>query len=88
MKFVSDIVNTYKLTFAGLLAVYLMEFDFEGKHYSYHGRKLENAVMRLIPTLPRKASPAELAVLAAARRDWKKLRTNLRGNKNASISRP
>jgi hypothetical protein len=28
----------YKLTFKGFLAVRLMEFDYNGRHFSYHGK--------------------------------------------------
>jgi hypothetical protein len=72
---------SYTLTFAGLLAVKLMEFDYAGTHYSYHDRKLENAVKRL--TAPGgpvplksggKAATAELVVWGEAVNEWKSLR--------------
>lgn len=69
--------TTYRLTFEGFLAVRLMEFDYGGRHYSYHGRKLEATVKRLTtPSGPRpgrdkKASTAELVVWGQAVHDWK-----------------
>lgn len=64
--------QTYQLTFNGFLAVYLMEFDYCGKHYSYHGRKLENAVRRLTAKGgPVKASTPELVQWGQASHDWK-----------------
>lgn len=57
----------------------IMEFDYNGKHYSYHGRKLENAVARL--TAPGGPQPrgtsaqrtAELVVWGNACHDWKRV---------------
>ena|SRR5690242_12923249 len=64
--------QTYKLNFHGFLAVRLMEFDYQGKHYSYHGRKLENAIKRLCAESgPKKASTPELVVWGQAAHDWK-----------------
>lgn len=52
--------------------VRIMEFDYAGKHYSYHGKKLENALNRLtVEGGPRKASTAELVVWGQASYDWK-----------------
>jgi hypothetical protein len=66
--------QTYHLTFKGFLSVRLMDFDYNGKHFSYHGRKLENAVNRLIaPGGPRKATTAELVEWGKAVHDWRKL---------------
>jgi hypothetical protein len=71
----------YALTFKGLLAVKLMEFDYAGTHFSYHGRKLENAVQRLAATggpIPRKeggkAATAELVIWGQAANEWKEMR--------------
>lgn len=66
----SDSGPSYQLTFAGFLVVRLMEFDYNGKHYSYHGRKLENAVKRLTYTEMRGATAAELTVWGQAKHDW------------------
>lgn len=73
---VSPVSESFTLTFAGFLAVRLMEFDYAGRHYSYHGRKLENAVNRLKD--PRGPFPkrghegvAELVVWGQAAHDWK-----------------
>ena len=64
--------ETYHLTFAGTLSVMLMEFDYNGKHYSYHGRKLENAVKRLTAKGgPKKATTAELVIWGEACHLWK-----------------
>jgi hypothetical protein len=71
MKFGKEDSQSYELTFAGFLAVRLMEFDYMGKHFSYHGKKLENAVKRLtIPGGPVKATKEELVVLGQANHDW------------------
>lgn len=65
--------RSFSLTFAGFLAVRLMEFDYAGKRYSYHGRKLENAVKRLtVAGGPIKASTAELVTWGKAAYDWEK----------------
>ena len=62
----------FQLTFKGFLSVRLMEFDYNGKHYYYHGRKLENAVSRLtVPGGPVKATTAELVEWGKAVHDWK-----------------
>lgn len=62
----------YALTFAGFLAVRLMEFDYAGTHYSYHGKKLVNAVRRLTDARgPQRASTPELVVWGQALDDWK-----------------
>jgi hypothetical protein len=62
----------YRITFAGVLAVRLMEFDYGGKHYSYHGRKLKNAVKRLTRQGgPIKANTAELVEWGEACYEWK-----------------
>ena len=66
--------NTYRLTFEGFLAVRLMEFDYGGKHYSYHGKKLERAVDRLMDTSSKSSpSAAELTIWGQAVHDWKAL---------------
>ena len=66
--------DSYRLTFAGMLAVMLMEFDYNGTHYSYHGRKLENAVKRLTAKGgPQKATTAELVVWGEACAQWKEV---------------
>ncbi len=63
---------SFALTFKGFLAVHLMEFDYGGKHYSYHGRKLENVVNRLTkPGGPARATTAELVIWGQACYDWK-----------------
>lgn len=75
----------FTITFKGVLAVHLMEFDYNGKHYSYHGRKLENAVARL--TAPGGPQPrgtsaqrtAELVVWGNACHDWKRVTGKLPG---------
>lgn len=65
--------RAFRLTFAGFLAVRLMEFDYAGKHYSYHGRKLENAVRRLtVKGGPFNATVEELVIWGEACHDWKK----------------
>lgn len=67
--------ETYTLTFNGFLAVRLMEFDFDGRHFSYHGRKLENAVARLADARgPIRATAAELSVLNQAKQEWEAAR--------------
>jgi len=67
--------SSFVLTFKGFLAVRLMEFDYAGRHHSYHGRKLENAVNRLTDSAgPVKASTAELVVWGRAGHDWKEMR--------------
>ena len=58
----------FQLTFEGLLAVRLMEFDYQGMHYSYHGAKLKDAVRRLLAEPPEKATAAELFIRYAASR--------------------
>jgi len=64
-------MKRYKITFKGFLAVKLMEFDYTSKHYSYHGKKLEDAVERLTAEGgPRNASTAELVVLGEALHQW------------------
>lgn len=80
MKFSKDEGPPYRLTFAGFLAVRLMEFDYTRKHYSYHGRKLENAVERLmrfhqgkIPLPKEIPSTAELVIWGQAAHDWKEM---------------
>jgi len=74
---------TFSITFAGVLAVHLMEFDYAGRHYSYHGRKLENTIKRLTAPggpIPRKsgghAATAELVIWGQASNDWKALQRN------------
>jgi hypothetical protein len=63
---------TFSITFAGVLAVELMEFDYMGKHFSYHGRKLENAVKRLTALGgPKKATVEELVIWGRACHEWK-----------------
>jgi hypothetical protein len=65
--------DSYRITFAGTLAVMLMEFDYNGKHYSYHGKKLENAVNRLTALGgPKKATTAELVIWGEACDLWKR----------------
>jgi hypothetical protein len=65
--------ETYRITFAGTLAVMLMEFDYAGKHYSYHGRRLENAVKRLTAKGgPKGATTAELVIWGEANDQWKR----------------
>ena len=67
--------SSFVLTFKGFLAVRLMEFDYAGRHHSYHGRKLENAVNRLTqPGGPVKATAAELTVWGQAAHDWEEMR--------------
>jgi hypothetical protein len=63
--------QTFRLTFRGFLAVRLMEFDYNGKHFSYHGKKLENAVDRLTAKPMVKPATAELVVWGQAAHDWK-----------------
>ena len=63
-------MKSFELTFRGFLAVRLMEFDYGGKHYSYHGKKLENALRRLIDRDCYKATTAELVVHGQAVHDW------------------
>lgn len=64
----------FQITFKGVLMVHLMEFDYNGKHYSYHGRKLENAVNRLTaPGGPQKATTAELVIWGQASAEWKEM---------------
>jgi hypothetical protein len=71
--------DSYTLTFAGFLSVRLMQFEYAGKKYSYHGRKLENAVRRLTAEggpKTRKSAPAveqtaELVIWGQATHDWK-----------------
>lgn len=66
--------DNYTMKFAGVLMVHLMEFDYDGKHYSYHGRKLENAVARLTHKEgPQKATKAELFILGRACNDWNQI---------------
>jgi hypothetical protein len=60
----------FQLTFAGFLAVRLMEFDYRGVHYSYHGHKLRKAVRRLIATPPVKPTAAELFIRSEAAKEW------------------
>lgn len=79
----------FSITFAGVLAVHLMEFDYAGVHYSYHGRKLENTVKRLTaPGGPiprrgdRKASTAELVIWGRASNDWKAMQRERSRNAN------
>jgi len=63
--------KSYEITFKGFLAVHLMEFDYGGEHYSYHGKKLEEAVNRLTAQGgPRDASAAELVIWGQASRAW------------------
>jgi hypothetical protein len=67
---------TFALTFKGFLAVRLMEFDYCGKHFSYHGRKLENAINRLAAKggpFPKKGreGTAEMVVWGQASHDWR-----------------
>ena len=64
---------SYRLTFAGFLAVHLMEFDYNGKHYSYHGKKLDNAVKRLTAHNFKGATTAELVIHGQAIHDWKEM---------------
>ena len=72
MKFSDEDESSFTLTFKGFLAVRLMEFDYAGKHYSYHGKKLENAVGRLGSLeLPTNATTAELVIWGQASHDWK-----------------
>lgn len=71
-------MEEYQLTFKGVLAVLLMEFDYNGRHYSYHGRKLENAVKRLTAPggpFPKKGHEgvAEMVIWGQASHDWKQL---------------
>lgn len=62
----------YRLTFAGFLAVRLIRFEYAGREYRYHGRRLQNAVKRLTaPGGPQKATTAELIVWGQACHDWK-----------------
>ena len=72
MKFSKNDPTTYKISFLGFLAVRLMEFDYNGKHYSYHGKKLENAVKRLtVDGGPIKATTPELVIWGQAVNDWR-----------------
>lgn len=73
MKFSTPDTSSLALTFKGFLAVRLMEFDYAGKHYSYHGKKLENAVERLPfdGVFSKTPSTAELVVWGQAVHDWK-----------------
>ena len=65
---------SYSITFAGFLAVRLMSFEYNGKKYAYHGRKLENAVKRLTAQGgPQKATTAELVEWGKATSDWREL---------------
>lgn len=75
IKFSSESRHSYKLTFKGFLAVRLMEFDYNGKHYSYHGRKLRHAVERLTADngKPIGGSAAELTIWGQASHDWKEM---------------
>jgi hypothetical protein len=75
--------QAYTLNFNGFLAVRLMEFDYNGKHYSYHGRKLENAVQRLTASggpFPKKGREgvAELVLWGQAVHDWKQFKKGIR----------
>lgn len=69
-------MSVFKLTFKGFLAVRLMEFDYNGRHYSYHGRKLDNAIERLTikgGPHPKKGheGTAEMVIWGQAVHDWK-----------------
>ena len=71
----------FRITFAGVLAVHLMEFDYNGTHYSYHGKKLANAIKRLTAKngpIPGRgnAGTAELVVWGQASHDWKEMNAN------------
>ena len=70
----------FEITFKCMLAMYLMEFDYDGKHYSYHRRKLENALDRLLAPggpnpvkVPGKQFTAELVQWGIASNKWKAL---------------
>lgn len=71
--------KSFSLTFRGFLMVRLMEFDYAGKHYSYHGRKLENALNRLPfdgqfhKHSKRTPTVEELVVWGQAVYDWKRI---------------
>jgi len=73
MKFSHPDKRSFSLAFKGSLAVRLMEFDYAGKHYSYHGKKLENTVERLPfdGQFRKTPSTAELVVWGQAVHDWK-----------------
>jgi hypothetical protein len=71
-KYSEQSEHEISITFKGFLAVRLMEFDYAGKHYSYHGKKLENAVARLTADGgPVGATAGELVIYGQATHDWR-----------------
>lgn len=76
---------SYRLTFTGFLSVRLMEFDYNGKHYSYHGKKLENAVKRLTEHNFKNATTSELVIHGQAVYDWKQMERDSRDAAQAEV---